>query len=164
MNGTGEKAACKPAPVFRRALPAEATALSEIAFAAKQFWGYPDDWMAGWRGELTLTPDYIRTSPVWVAELGGETAGFFGLRRADNLWHLEHLWLRPAWIGKGLGRALFAEAVRQARSAGAAELQIRSDPQAESFYLKMGAVRTGLEVYQLLGKFPREVPHLTCQL
>lgn len=33
----------KPAPVFRRAVPAEAAVLSEIAFAAKRFWGYPDE-------------------------------------------------------------------------------------------------------------------------
>ena len=154
----------QPAPVFRRARPEEAAVLSEIAFAAKRFWGYPDEWMAGWRDELTLTPDHIRASPVWVVELGGETAGFFGLKQADNLWHLEHLWVRPSRIGNGLGRALFDEAVRQARAAGVTELRIKCDPNAELFYLKMGAVRTGLEVYQHLGKIRRELPLLSYQL
>ncbi len=50
--------------------------------------------------------------------------------------------------------------MRQARALGVSELRIKSDPAAEPFYLKMGAVRTGLEVYQLLGKIRREVPHL----
>ena len=43
---------------------------------------------------------------------------------------------------------------------GVVELHIKSDPNAEAFYLKMGAVRTGQEVYMLLGKFRREVPLL----
>ena len=150
-----------PTPVFRRARPEEAPALSAIALASKQTWGYPDEWLAAWRADLTLSPEYVRDRPVWVAEAEGATAGFLGLDRRAGAWHFEHLWLRPAFIGQGLGRGLFAEAVRLARAAGASELQIRSDPHAESFYLKMGAVRTGLEVYQLLGKIPREVPHLS---
>ena len=151
----------KPNPVFRPARPDEAAALTQIALAAKQSWGYPDEWMAEWRPDLTIAPGYIGSSPVRVAELGGTTAGFLGLVRADGSWHLEHLWVLPAFHGHGLGRALFAEAVKQARAVGATELRIKSDPNAEPFYLKMGAVRTGLEVYQLLGKIPREVPHLS---
>jgi len=151
----------KPTPVFRRARPEEATALSEIAMASKQSWGYPDEWLEAWRADLTLSPDYIRERPVWMAEVEGATAGFFGLDRRAGIWRLEHLWLLPAFIRKGLGRVLFAEAIRLAGAAGATELHIRSDPHAEAFYLRMGAVRTGLEAYQLLGKIPREVPHLT---
>ena len=150
-----------PTPVFRRARPEEAPALSRIAMASKQSWGYPDEWLEAWRADLTLSPDYVRERPVWVAEVAGTTVGFLGLDRRAGIWHLEHLWLLPAFIGKGLGRVLFAEAVRLAGAGGATELQIRSDPRAESFYLKMGAVRTGLEVYQLLDKIPREVPHLS---
>jgi GNAT superfamily N-acetyltransferase len=154
----------QPTPVFRRAQPQDAVALTQIALAAKQSWGYPDEWMAEWRADLTITPGYIGASPVWVAELEGTAAGFLGLVRTDGHWHLEHLWVRPAWHGRGLGRALFNEAVRQARAVGATELHIKSDPNAEPFYLKMGAVRTGVEVYELLGKFRREVPQLRFRL
>lgn len=151
----------EPTPVFRRARPAEAAALTQIAFAAKQSWGYPDEWMAEWRADLTIAPGYIESSPVGVAEMAGRAAGFMGLVYADRQWHLEHLWVLPAWQGRGLGRALFAEAVRMAREAGAPELRIKADPNAEPFYLKMGAARTGLEVYALLGKIRREVPLLS---
>lgn len=151
-------------PLFRRAQPQEAAALTQIALTAKQSWGYPDEWMAEWRPDLTITPGYIGSSPVWVAEVEGTVVGFLGLVRADGQWHLEHLWVLPAMHGRGLGRALFDEAVRQARALGASELLIKSDPNAEPFYVKMGAVRTGLEVYDLLGKFRREVPQLGYQL
>ena len=151
-------------PLFRRALPQEAAVLTQIALTAKQSWGYPDEWMAEWRPDLTIAPGYIASSPVWVAEVEGAVVGFLGLVRADGQWHLEHLWVLPAFQGRGLGRALFDEAVRQARAAGATELRIKSDPNAEPFYLKMGAVRTGLEVYDLLGKIRREVPQLSHRL
>jgi len=147
---------------FRRALVADAVMLSGIARAAKQYWGYPPDWMEAWSEALTITPEYLQTQPVCVAELEGQVVGFFGLREAEDGWHLEHLWVRPAFVRRGLGRKFFTEARRLARQAGATELRIKSDPNAEAFYLRMGAVRTGQEVYLLLGKIRRELPELTC--
>lgn len=150
----------KAMPLFRRAQPQDAAVLTQIALTAKQSWGYPDGWMAEWRADLTIAPGYIGSSPVWMAEVGGAVAGFLGLVQEDGWWWLEHLWVLPAFQGGGLGRALFDEAVRQARASGATGLHIKSDPNAEPFYLKMGAVRTGLEVYELPGKIRREVPQL----
>jgi len=146
--------------LFRRAQVRDAKVLSGIAFAAKQHWGYPDEWMEQWRSELRLTSAHINAQPVYVAKQAGKIVGFFGLNLLEDEKYLEHLWLRPAWIGRGLGRALFVEAVRQARIARVPVLRIKSDPNAELFYLKMGAVRVGLERYQLHGKICREVPLL----
>lgn len=42
-----------------RALPAEASILTDIAFAAKRHWGYPEAWIAQWRSALTITPQQI---------------------------------------------------------------------------------------------------------
>ena len=151
-------------PTFRRARPEDAALLSGIAHAGKQYWGYPAEWIAAWEEVLTIEPDYIGTQPVVVAEVADIAVGFFGLRVAEDGWHLEHLWLRPGHIRRGVGRTLFNEARRLARQGGATELLIKSDPHAEAFYLKMGAVRTGQEVYLLLGKIRRELPELTCAL
>ncbi len=152
------------APLLRRARVGEAALLTEIAFAAKQHWGYPAEWLAAWRYDLTVTADYIRTQRVVVAETDGLIAGFVGLLRTAEGDQLEHLWLRPSCMGRGLGRRLFEEAVNQARAAGITALQIRADPNAEGFYLKMGAVRIGEEVYELPGKIRREVPLLTYRI
>lgn len=161
MSGTGERAAFNPPLLFRRAQAEDAAELTEIAQAAKRHWGYPAEWMEAWREELTITAEMIRRHQVGLAELGGKIIGTYSLINDAGGWHLEHFWLQPAHIGRGLGRALFAEAVRQARALGLSELRIKSDPNAEPFYLKMGAVRTGLEVCQLLGKIRREVPLLS---
>lgn len=149
---------------FRRAEAQDAPLLTEIALAAKRHWGYPDEWMAEWRPDLTVSPGYILSQPVVVAETERGVVGFAGLSTLEGQRYLEHLWLKPEYIGRGFGRALFMAAAGLARSAGATVLRIKSDPNAEPFYLKMGAVRTGVEVYDLLGKFRREVPLLTHQL
>ena len=145
---------------FRAAQPGEAEALTGLCREAKRHWGYPEAWLDVWRGELTVSPEFIRRQGVGVAELAGAIVGCYGLRRDDDVWHLEHFWLRPAPIGRGLGRALFGEAVREARAGGATELLIKSDPNAEPFYRRMGAERVRVETYLLLGAIPRTVPHL----
>src|SRR5262249_11759021 len=43
---------------IRRALPADADRLSEIARTAKAHWGYPDAWLTAWAPILTITPEY----------------------------------------------------------------------------------------------------------
>jgi GNAT superfamily N-acetyltransferase len=145
--------------VIRSARPDEADALTELCRAAKRHWGYPEEWMREWLPELTVTPEMVREQVLAVAELDGIRAGFYGLRRdMEGGWHLEHLWLEPQMIGRGLGRVLFEAAVAEAGRRGIAELRIKSDPNAEPFYLKMGAVRVDTEVYQLLGRHRREVP------
>jgi predicted N-acetyltransferase YhbS len=58
-------------------------------------------------------------------------------------WTLEHLWVLPAEMGRGLGRRLFDAAAAHARAAGAASLLIDGDPNALPFYLRVGAVQIG---------------------
>jgi len=59
--------------------------------------------------------------------------------------------LSPAWIGLGAGRLLFEHAIERAASRGASIAEIEADPNAEGFYLKMGAQRVGKNVYEMEG-------------
>ena len=56
---------------------------------------------------------------------------------------LENFWLLPKHIGTGLGRTMFEHMHATATDAGAQAVFIVSDPNAEDFYLKMGAHNTG---------------------
>jgi predicted N-acetyltransferase YhbS len=69
--------------------------------------------------------------------------GFYGLFGADLRVQLEHLWVRPDHMGLGIGRSLIADALAMAASQGATIVAVESDPNAEPFYLRMGAVRVG---------------------
>jgi hypothetical protein len=45
---------------IQRVNPAEASALSKIAFAAKAYWGYPERWMEIWRPQLTFSVSFVQ--------------------------------------------------------------------------------------------------------
>jgi GNAT superfamily N-acetyltransferase len=145
---------------IRPAVPADAEALTALALAGKRYWGYPDAWLEAWRGLLTITPDYVAANVVFCAEdAAGRLAGFYALERDGDRFRLDNLFLAPALIGHGLGRRLFEHAVQAARALGAVELLIEADPNAEGFYLRMGAQRIGESVSRLTG-VERVVPLL----
>lgn len=146
-----------------RVSPEDADALTRIAFAAKRYWGYPERWVLQWSEALTITPEFVRDNEVYAAVVGGEPFGFHALAGTGHELELEHLWVSPAWIGSGAGRLLFEHAMDGAASLGAKHVEIEADPNAEGFYLRMGARRTGENVYQIEGH-RRVLPLLKMEL
>ena len=145
---------------IRPAALAEAGTLTALAQAGKRHWGYSEAWMEIWRKSLSFTPDYVTAHLVFCAEdETGQVIGFYALERDNGQLRLEHLWLVPQRIGCGLGRQLFEHAARTAATQGATELFIEADPNAEGFYLRMGAQRIGETVSRLTGT-ERIVPEL----
>jgi GNAT superfamily N-acetyltransferase len=129
--------------VIRRAVAAEAEALSALAHAAKRHWRYPEAWISLWRRDLTLTPEFIERHPVYCAVEGDDLVGVYALVFSGADCELEHFWVAPARMGAGVGRALFEHAVERCRAIGARRLRISADPNAEGFYRRMGARRVG---------------------
>jgi GNAT superfamily N-acetyltransferase len=125
----------------------DAPVLTTIAHAAKRHWGYPEDWIRRWADTLTLTPDYLARHAVFVARETTEEqpsiVGFHALIFDHGEAQLDHLWVRPETIGKGIGRALFKHAEQLARRRGAHRLWVESDPHAEGFYQRMGLTLVG---------------------
>ena len=146
-----------------RAKPDDAAALSEIAFAAKRYWGYPDRWMESWRDALTVRPEFIASHETCAAILDGRTVGFCALGRKDDRLELVHMWVLPDAMGRGVGRALFLYSLERTRELGFRELEIESDPNAEGFYQHMGARRVGASIKELDGQ-RRELPILIYEL
>jgi GNAT superfamily N-acetyltransferase len=136
---------------IRRASPDEADALTRIAIAAKRHWGYPERWMERWGETLAIAPKFVRDSAVYAAVSGGEPFAFYALTQTGRKFELEHLWVSPDWIGSGVGRLLFEHAMNKAASRGAKRVEIEADPNAEGFYLRMGARRVGENVYEIEG-------------
>jgi GNAT superfamily N-acetyltransferase len=128
---------------IERASPSDAAALTEVAHQAKGHWDYPQPWMEAWKADLTVSQDYILNHPVFAIRLDGRPAAFYALapfRSGPFTWELDHLWVAPRVMGRGWGRALVDHAMDQARRLGAAHLRILSDPHAEAFYRRLGAV------------------------
>ena len=142
-----------------RAKSDDADTLTAIAHAAKRHWGYPERWIEAWKDILTMRPEFIAANTAFCAKGGTGTIGFYVLTQEEDGLHLDHLWIHPNSIGRGIGRALFKHAVEQARAAGSVTIKIEADPNAEGFYRQMGAKRVGTSMSEVEGT-PRELPIL----
>jgi ribosomal protein S18 acetylase RimI-like enzyme len=146
-----------------RAKAEDADALTEIAHAAKRHWGYSEQWIKAWRDILTMRPEFITFNVTYCATEGSRAVGFYVLTTESDGIHLDHLWIRPSAMGRGIGRTLFQHAVGQAGDLGFQAIKIEADPNAEGFYRQMGAKRVGENVMEIEGK-PRELPLLIYEI
>ena len=128
---------------LRRARPDEASTLTELALAAKGFWGYDQAFIESCRAELTISPDDVLRRRYVVAELDGLVVGFYSVDGEPPVGELSNMWVRPSEIGSGLGRVMWQDAMAAAAAAGFEHLKIGADPNAEGFYRKMGAEPIG---------------------
>ena len=128
---------------IRRAAPADVVMLTALSLTSKAYWGYDAAFMTRVASSFEVTPDYVTRWPVYVLMDGDEAAGFYGFRAVGDETFLYDMWLKPAYIGRGLGRMLWRHALQTAREAGYDRFKIESDPNAERFYIRMGASRVG---------------------
>jgi N-acetylglutamate synthase-like GNAT family acetyltransferase len=129
--------------MIRPATSEEASTLTQIALESKSYWGYPEHWLKLWQPELAVSSEFIEKNYVFVFETGGEIRGFYALCINDSHAELEHLWVRPADIGAGVGKELFLDAMERAARLNVGEVQLTADPNAAEFYKKMGAHQIG---------------------
>lgn len=142
----------------RKAGARDCATLTRVAHAAKRHWGYPAAWMRLWKDDLTITRETLSEQVVYCAVRGPTLLGFYALSGSGKTRELEHLWVRPAYMRSGVGRALLAHVLTHARATGATRLVIAADPNAEGFYRTMGARRAGRVPSQPPGRWlPRLV-------
>ena len=147
------------AMTIRRALPEEATALTQIALDAKRYWGYPEHWIKHWESDLTITSDFIRDNHVYVADENSEIRGFYALCISGDKAELEHMWVTPACIGTGIGKELFLDAMERAAALNVRGVELTADPNAAGFYQRMGALQIG-ETESVIDGQIRKLPRM----
>lgn len=139
-------------PGYRQAGPEDAPRLSEIAFAAKRYWGYPEEWIALWADELTIDPRYVDEHWVTIACANDEILGWCAVACDRGEYSVDYCWVLPDAAGLGIGRALVGRALDFALGAGASTLSVIADPNAEGFYRKLGFRRVGSVPSQPAGR------------
>ncbi len=127
----------------RAALAHECDVLSDIAGASKAHWGYSPEDLARWASELVISEDSIAQRPTFLAEADHVAVGFFQLSETGNGIEIDHFWVAPEFMGRGVGRVLLECAAAEARALGYSNLEIDADPNAKAFYLACGAIDTG---------------------
>jgi N-acetylglutamate synthase-like GNAT family acetyltransferase len=142
-------------PRIRQARIDECPALTELAMRSKAHWGYDAAFMANVRADLEVIPDkFMPYFHVYILEMENEMIGFYSLRRVDaDTVALEDLFIEPKHVGHGYGKQLWDHSLRVAQSIGYRRLTLISDPYAEPFYARQGAVRIGeIESNALAGR------------
>jgi predicted N-acetyltransferase YhbS len=130
--------------MIRPARPDESELLTALTRRSKAYWGYDDSFMRAHQGGLSISAEYLAAHITHVIDRRGEIAGFYALEHLDHeRVELGYLFVEPAHIGRGLGRALMQHAVAVARGRGYRRIRIVSDPHADGFYRRMGAVPWG---------------------
>jgi GNAT superfamily N-acetyltransferase len=127
----------------RVARPDEAEAVSALAMRSKAHWGYDAEFLEACRAELTWTPEQIEQQDVLVSEEDGRLLGTTargGTAPDGGLWAV---FVDPEQQGRGVGRALAEAVLARAADAGFHTLTIAADPNAEGFYLAVGAEKVG---------------------
>jgi GNAT superfamily N-acetyltransferase len=130
-----------PTPVvtIRAAWPDEGPRLKEIAIEAKSHWGYERERVIAWAEGGDFSRAGIEALRPFVAEVDGEAIGWAAVISKDGVAWLEDLWVDGKWIGRGVGRLLFAHALVEARGLGLESLAWEAEPNAVGFYERMGA-------------------------
>jgi GNAT superfamily N-acetyltransferase len=143
----------------------QAPQLTKIAYAAKAFWNYPEPWLAFWRerGDMTITASSIAENPTFVAAREHELIGFYTLILRQDTGILENLFVKPDFIGQGIGKLLFQHALETARRFHLKKLTLESDPNAKAFYKRMGMQQTG-EKKSMLFENERVLPIMEFEL
>jgi N-acetylglutamate synthase-like GNAT family acetyltransferase len=122
----------------RPVLAADHARLRELTFASKAHWGYDHDLVRGWADEL----DFDCGQELWVVEADGGIVAWAALAPpSGGVAVLDHLWVDPAAMGKGLGSRLFHVAADRARELGAERLEWSAEVNAIGFYEKVGGVK-----------------------
>ncbi|MBB4305450.1 GNAT superfamily N-acetyltransferase [Rhodobium orientis] len=131
--------------VVRRARPAEAAALSELAMRSKAVWGYNAAFMDACRKELTVPADAVRCNEIWLCEIGRNSAGFYELMPDVDSGHGEvrMCFVDPNFLRRGVGRTMWRHMEERARLCGLSRLGLDADPNAVPFYSAMGMAVTG---------------------
>jgi len=79
----------------------------------------------------------------WFSACGDEAVGFYAVTGEGSAREIEHLWVAPDWMGRGVGRRMLGHRLARAPAAGVEELRVVSDPNAAGFYLRRGARQVG---------------------
>jgi GNAT superfamily N-acetyltransferase len=149
--------------MIRPATSNEAPSLTQIALEAKRYWGYPEHWIKHWESDLTISPEFITGNQVYVFESDGEIRGFYALSVNQTDAELEHMWVAPQYIGTGIGKELFLDAMNRAATFNVNEVQFTADPNAAGFYERMGAKKIG-EANSTIDGQARKLPRMKIDL
>lgn len=88
---------------------------------------------------MKVDEQYIKHNIVYKILTDGELIGFYALcyKNVENCFEVDHLWLVPGFVKKGIGRIVFIRILSQLKELGQTRALLKGDPHAKGFYEKM---------------------------
>lgn len=135
---------------LRAARPDDAAALDDVLYASYS------TVLRGWYRDETLdiaakamgraNPALLSSGRYFLAEIGGRAVACGGWSREapgrggviPRLAHVRHFATHPDYLGRGLGGAILARSIGEAKDDGAVEMEAISTLAAEAFYAHHG--------------------------
>nr|WP_171654905.1 GNAT family N-acetyltransferase [Paenibacillus foliorum] len=93
---------------------------------------------------MKVSEQDIQRDSIFIFEEDDSIKGFYHFRAVGEEAELVWLFIKPASIGKGIGKSLWQHLMNTIKGMHIQEFIIKSDPHAEEFYLRLGAKRIGL--------------------
>lgn len=140
------------APICMEANPGDIKVLNEISIAAKMYWDYPKEWLERWRDDLQLSESDFQSQRIFKLLVHSQIAGFCAMKEEDDYYEVSHLWLKPEFIGQGLGSFLLTESLAKVVTR-LKPIWVTADPNAEKFYSKQGFKTISQEASYPPGRF-----------
>jgi predicted N-acetyltransferase YhbS len=127
----------------RPADAADLWAINTVISAAKRTWNYDPGYLAAALPLLSVDESYLAKNTGFAASGPDGVVGFAAIELVgDGVALLGHLWVAPVVQHRGIGTLLFRRSIAEAARSSSV-LRIISDPPAEPFYLRQGAIRVG---------------------
>lgn len=119
--------------------------VNSILRISKSYWSYNKEFIDIFMEKFGITPEYLENHTIKLFYIDNRLAGFYNFEiNTDNLFELANFFLHPDFIGKGIGKILWDACCQTALEQEKYEFILWSDPNAESFYLKMGCEKIGV--------------------
>lgn len=118
--------------------------LTSITKKSKAYWGYSAEQIQKWDKNLTISQDYIRNNNTFKLTENDLILGYYSyLFENEKTVKLDNLFILPEHIGKGFGKQLLLDFLNKMKEEKIERIILDSEPNAESFYSKMGFVKIG---------------------
>lgn len=122
------------------------TEINELISASKKYWNDSAEYLSQAIPLLMRSAEYLQENLCFqIMTDDEEICGFFSFNEDGAKHTLDHLWIKPNFIGKGLGRL----AINFARELGTKKhwdsILVLPEPGSLEFYKKMGFVETGIQ-------------------
>lgn len=113
--------------------------LTTITKMSKAYWGFSEDILKEWEHLLTITKDYIEKNKVYKLVHNNQIIGYYSYFSTDeNTIKLDNIFILPEFIGKGFGKILMNDFLKNIKQIGINKVNLDAEPNAEKFYETFG--------------------------